>query len=103
MSNSQPPNNGAWKTLQEITKKEREEALKKYSKINDLIIKHGEEIPTNKVLSYLGFKSVDEMIDWELDWLPRKELNVKFEYKEEKIKIVRDAFEDEDLGIYEFF
>ena len=42
------------------------------------------------------------MIDWELDWLPRKELNVKFIYKDDTIDIQKDAFEEEDLGIYEY-
>ncbi|MBY9001435.1 MAG: hypothetical protein KGD64_10995, partial [Candidatus Heimdallarchaeota archaeon] len=71
MSNNQTPNNDAWKALQDITKKEKEEAVKKYSKISELITEFGEEISKDKVLTYLGFKSIDEMIDWELDWLPR--------------------------------
>ncbi len=103
MSNNQTPNNGAWEALQNIARKEKEEALKKYTIISELITEFGEEIPKDKVLTYLGFKSIDEMIDWELDYLPRRELNVKFEYQEKKIKIIKDAFEDEDLSIYEFF
>ena len=102
MSNNQTPN-GAWEELQNISRKEKEQALKKYTKISELITEFGEEIPKGKVLSYLGFKSIDEMIDWELDWLPRRELNVKFEYQKKKIKIIKDAFEEEDLRIYEFF
>lgn len=33
--------------------------------------------------------------------VPRKELNVKFEYKDDMINIEKDAFDDEELGIYE--
>ena len=93
----------AWHILQDMSRKEQEEASKIYSKIKNLISEYGEEIPLDKALSYLGFRSLDEMIDWELSWLPRKELNIKMEYKEQKIKIKKDAFEEEDLGIYEFF
>ena len=48
-------------------------------------------------------KISDEMVDWELDWLPRKELNIKFEYKSEYVRIVKDAVDEEDLVIYEYF
>jgi len=92
----------AWKALQEISKKEREEAEKLYKKIRKLINSYGYSLPKQTVLDELGFKTIDEMIDWELDWLPRKELNVKFIYKDDTIDIQKDAFEEEDLGIYEY-
>jgi hypothetical protein len=92
----------AWKALQEISKKEREEAKKLYEKIRKLIEIHGYSISKQKVLDELGFKNIDEMIDWELEWLPRKELNVKFIYKDEIIEIKKDAFEEEELGVYEY-
>jgi len=92
----------AWKALQEISKKEREEAKKLYEKIRNLINIYGDSIPKQEVLDELGFKTDDEMIHWELEWLPRRELNIKFIYKDETIEIKKDAFEEDELRVYEF-
>ncbi|MCG3226776.1 MAG: hypothetical protein H7645_07645 [Candidatus Heimdallarchaeota archaeon] len=92
-----------WKVFQEMHRKEREEAEKIYEKINSLMNEYNGVIPKTTVLKRLGFKSIDEMIDWELTWLPRRELNIKMEYKEEKIKIKKNAFDEDDLSVYDFF
>ena len=102
MTENDKSSQSAWKTLQEISKKEREEAKKRYKKIKALIDKYGYSIPSDTVLKELGFKTIDEMIHWELEWLPRKELNVKFIYKDDMIVIEKDVFDDDDLSVYEF-
>ena len=91
------------KVLQEMSRKEREEASKIYQKIRVLMNEFGEEIPLETALKRLGFKNIDEMIDWELTWLPRRELNIKLEYSKDKVKIKKDAFDESDLNIYDFF
>jgi len=101
LNENEKSSQSAWRALQEISRKEREKARKVYEKIKSLIDKHGYSIPTKIVLEELGFNNIDEMIHWELEWLPRKELNVKFAYKEDIINIEKDAFDDEELGIYE--
>ena len=103
MSENQKSSQDAWRALQEISKQEREHAQKLYTIIKDLIQKQGDTIPKETLLKELGFKSVEEMVDWELDWLPRKELNIKFEYQNKYVKIIKDAVDEEDLGIYEYF
>ena len=103
MSENQRSSQDAWKALQEISKREREYARERYQIIRELVEEKGEVIPKNTMLSELGFKSYDEMVDWELDWLPRKELNIKFQYEDKNIKIIRNAIDEEDLGIYEYF
>lgn len=92
-----------WKVLQEMSRKEREEAEKIYDKIKILIEEYNGVIPKKTVLSRLGFKTFDEMIDWELTWLPRRELNIKMEYNEDKIKIKKNAFDEDELSVYDFF
>ena len=92
-----------WKAFQDLSRKEQEAASKLYSIIRELMEEYGEEIPLDTALKRLGFKNVDEMIDWELQWLPRKELNIKMEYLEDKIRIQKDIFDEDDLNIYEFF
>ena len=96
-------NNSMWKVLQEMSKKEQEEAEKIYEKIKILIDEFNGEIPISIALNRLGFNSIDEMIDWELTWLPRRELNIKMEYNEEKIRIKKNAFDEEELSVYDFF
>ena len=102
MNENDKSSQDAWKALQEISKKEREEAKKLYDKIRKLIDNYGYSIPKQEVLKELGFKTIDEMIDWELEWLPRRELNIKFIYKDENIEIMKDAFEEDELSVYEF-
>jgi len=102
LNKNEKSSQSAWRALQEISRKERERAKKIYDKIKSLIDKFGYSIPTQTVLKELGFNTIDEMIHWEMEWLPRKELNVKFEYKDDMINIEKDAFDDEELGIYEF-
>ncbi len=92
-----------WKVLQEMYRKEREEAEKVYEKIKILMDEYNGVIPKTTVLKRLSFNSIDEMIDWELTWLPRRELNIKMEYNEEKIKIKKNAFDEDDLSVYDFF
>lgn len=92
-----------WKVLQEMSRKEKEEAEKLYDIIKILMDEYNGKIPIKTVLSRLGFNSIDEMIDWELTWLPRRELNIKMEYNEENIKIKKNAFDDDDLSVYDFF
>ena len=92
-----------WKVLQEMSRKEQEEAEKLYEKIKILMDEYNGEIPKKIVLSRLGFKTFDEMIDWELTWLPRRELNIKMEYNEDKIIIKKNAFDEDELSVYDFF
>lgn len=92
-----------WKVLQEMSRKEREEAEKIYEKIKILIEEYNGVIPKKTVLTRLGFNTIDEMIDWELTWLPRRELNIKMEYNEDKIRIKKNAFDEDDLSVYDFF
>jgi hypothetical protein len=92
-----------WKVLQEMSKKEQEEAEKIYEKIKLLMNEYNGDIPIQIALTRLGFNSIDEMIDWELTWLPRRELNIKMEYNEEKIKIKKNAFDEDELSVYDFF
>ena len=92
-----------WTVFQEISRKEKEEAEKIYDKIKILMNEYNGEIPIKTALIHLGFSSIDEMIDWELTWLPRRELNIKMEYNEEKIKIKKNAFEEDELSVYDFF
>lgn len=103
MSENQRSSQDAWKALQEISRRERERARERYPTIIELIEEKGEVIPKKILLLKLGFKSLDEMVDWELDWLPRKELNIKFQYEDKNVRIIRNAIDDEDLGIYEYF
>ncbi len=103
MNENQRSSQEAWRALQEISRKEREHAQKLYTIIEDLIENQGYIISKKTLLTKLGFKSVEEMIDWELDWLPRKELNIKFEYKNDHVRIIKDAIDEKDLGIYDYF
>jgi hypothetical protein len=103
MSENKRSSQDAWRALQEISKREREHAQKRYQTIRELMDDKGEVIPKNTLLKELGFKSFDEMIDWELDWLPRKELNIKFQYDDKNIRIIKDAMIEEDLCTYEYF
>ncbi len=103
MSENHKSSQDAWRALQEISKQEREHAQKLYKIIQDLVQQHGDIIPKETLLTELGFKSVDEMVDWELEWLPRKELNIKFEYQTDYVRIVKNPVDEEDLGIYEYF
>jgi hypothetical protein len=96
-------NESMWKVLQEMSRKEREEAEKLYEKIKVLIEEYNGVIPKQIVLTRLGFKTIEEMIDWELTWLPRRELNIKMEYNEDKIKIKKNAFDEDELSVYDFF
>ncbi|MFW9852995.1 MAG: hypothetical protein ACFFDS_08630 [Candidatus Thorarchaeota archaeon] len=92
-----------WKAFQDLSRREQEAASKLYSIIRELMEEYGEEIPLDVALRRLGFKNVDEMIDWELQWLPRKELNIKMEYNKDKIKIQKNVFDEDDLSVYDFF
>jgi len=102
MNDDPKPNEAAWKAFQELSKKERQEALHKCSIIRDLMTEYSDLIPTERALSRLGFNSIEELKEWERKWLPRKELNVSFEFLEDHIKVLKDIADEEELEFLEF-
>lgn len=81
MNENEKSSQSAWRALQEISRKERERAKKIYYKIESLIDKFGYSIPTQVVLDELGFKTIDEMIHWELEWYLEKNLMLSLNIK----------------------
>ncbi len=63
---------------------------------------YSDVIPTEIALSRLEFNSIEEMKDWEGKWLPRKELNVSFKVLDDKIRVLKDVADEEELEYYEF-
>ncbi len=63
---------------------------------------YSDVIPTEIALSHLEFNSIEEMKDWEGKWLPRNELNVSFEFLDDKIRALKDVADEEELEHYKF-
>ena len=92
----------AWRAFQEIAKKETQDALRKCSIIQELMTEYSDVIPTEIALSRLKFNSIEEMKDWEGKWLPRNELNVSFKVLDDKIRVLKDIADEEELEQYEY-
>ena len=102
MNDDEKSKQSAWHAFQEIGKKETQDALRKCAIIQELITEYSDIIPTEIALSHLEFNSIEEMKDWEGKWLPRKELNVSFEVLDDKIQVLKDVADEEELEQYEF-
>ena len=60
-----------------MKRKGKKEVEKIYEKIKVLIKEYNGVIPKGTVLARVGFSMIEEMIDWKLTWLSRRELNIK--------------------------
>ncbi len=102
MNDDPNSNQTAWRAVQELSKKEIQDTLHKCSIIRDLMTKNSDVIPTELALSRLEFNSIEEMKEWESKWLPRKELNVSFEFLDDHIRVLKDNADEEELDYLEF-